>query len=80
MPAITVKNIPPGLYEKLRKSARDHRRSINSEIIICIETVLESGAMKADDILRGAALIRERTSHYHLKENELNTAKKKGRK
>ena len=80
MPAITVKNIPPGLYEKLRQSARDHRRSINSEIITCIETVLEGGSMKAEEILRGAGLIREKTSQYHLRDRDLAVMKKKGRK
>ena len=33
MPAITVKNIPQELYERIRASAVTHKRSINNEII-----------------------------------------------
>ena len=42
MPAITIKNIPDELYKRLKKDASLHRRSINSEIIYCIEKVLKS--------------------------------------
>ncbi len=37
MHTITVKNIPPEIYRKLKQSAKENRRSINSEIIMCIE-------------------------------------------
>ena len=37
MATITVKNIPDDLYERLKQAARAHRRSINSEVIVCIE-------------------------------------------
>ncbi len=37
MPAITVKNIPEPLYKKLKEAASAHRRSINSELIYCLE-------------------------------------------
>lgn len=37
MTTITVKNIPDDIYEKLKAKANTNRRSINSEIINCIE-------------------------------------------
>ncbi len=37
MATITVKNIPDDIYEKLKAKANTNRRSINSEIINCIE-------------------------------------------
>ncbi len=40
MPAITVKNIPESLYENIKLSAQIHHRSINSEIIACLEKEL----------------------------------------
>ena len=40
MTTITIKNIPDELYEQLKKSAKTHRRSINSELIQCLEMVL----------------------------------------
>jgi len=38
--SITLKNLPDDLYERLRASAQLHRRSLNSEVIICLERVL----------------------------------------
>ncbi|NQU64060.1 MAG: Arc family DNA-binding protein [SAR324 cluster bacterium] len=40
MPAITVKNIPDTLYENLKLAAQVHHRSMNSEIIACLEKEL----------------------------------------
>jgi len=46
MPTITVKNIPTELYELLKQSAAANRRSINSEILTCIERAVRG--RKAD--------------------------------
>jgi plasmid stability protein len=41
MPAnLTLKNVPDDVYERLRRSAEEHRRSLNSEAIVCLESVL----------------------------------------
>ena len=40
MPAITVKNIPEALYDRLKDAASAHHRSINSELIYCLEQTL----------------------------------------
>ena len=40
MPALTIKNIPDDLYTELKTSADLHRRSINSEVLVCLEHVL----------------------------------------
>ena len=42
MATITVKNIPEDLYEKLKGTAKSHRRSINNEVIYCIENTIRS--------------------------------------
>ena len=42
MPTLTVKNIPDALYERLKQSAAEHRRSLNSEILVCLERALVS--------------------------------------
>ena len=47
MPAITVKNIPDALYERLKASASAHHRSINSELIHCLEQALLPKRMSA---------------------------------
>jgi len=37
---VTFKNIPDDLYEKLKEAAAAHHRSINSELINCLESIL----------------------------------------
>lgn len=40
MATLTIKNVPDELYEQLKYCARAHRRSINSETIVCLERAL----------------------------------------
>jgi antitoxin FitA len=37
---ITLKNIPDEIYASLKTSAQVHHRSLNSEVIACLERVL----------------------------------------
>ena len=37
---LTLKNIPDAVYERLKASAQSHRRSLNSEAIVCLEAAL----------------------------------------
>ena len=37
---LTLKNIPDEVYERLKAAAGLHRRSLNSEAIVCLESVL----------------------------------------
>ena len=37
---LTLKNIPDSVYERLKAAAELHRRSMNSEAIVCLEAVL----------------------------------------
>lgn len=55
--SITLKNIPDDIYDSLRSAAQAHHRSLNSEIIACLERVLmptkttnEAHLAKARDI------------------------------
>ena len=41
MATITLKNIPDEIYSQLKKTAQRHRRSLNSEIIVCLERSLQ---------------------------------------
>ena len=38
--SVTLKNIPDAVYERLKAAAELHRRSLNSEAIVCLESVL----------------------------------------
>jgi len=79
MHTITVKNIPPDLYERLKQVARANRRSINSEIIVCIERALRVQEVNAQAIIASARKLREKTAHYIITDDEFNRAKSEGR-
>ena len=40
MATITLKNVPDALHERLKASAERHRRSMNSEALVCLEQAL----------------------------------------
>ena len=42
MPALTIKGIPDEVYRKLKAAAGRHRRSLNSEAIVCLEQSLSA--------------------------------------
>ena len=79
MPTITVKNIPVGLYDGLKQLAAANRRSINSEVIACIEQAICSRKLDPDTLLANARALREKTSDYKISDEEFNQAKSAGR-
>lgn len=79
MTTFTVKNIPPDLYKKLKKSADMNRRSINSEIIVCIEKSVESKAIDSDRLLIKARKLRSHTANHPITNQELTQIKDVGR-
>ena len=79
MPTITLKNIPPDLYDLLKQSAAANRRSINSEILTCIEQAVRGRKFNPEALLDRARHLRQKTKDHPLTENELRTAKQMGR-
>ena len=79
MPSITVKNIPPEMYERLKQHAEANHRSLNSEIIACIEQVVASPQIEPEMFLQKARMLREQTQHYLITGDEFNQAKQDGR-
>lgn len=55
MPNLTVKNIPDELYVRLKEVARTHHRSMNSEIIYCVERTLGTHRVDISEHLASAA-------------------------
>lgn len=79
MPALTIKNIPDDLYDRLKEAARVHRRSLNGEILYCVERVLIPYKIDVSDHLTTARNLREKTAAYKLTDELLDSAKNKGR-
>ena len=79
MTAITIKNIPPELYERLKRLALSNRRSLNREIIACLEQAVTSQPIEPEELIRRARLLREQTAPYRLNDDEFNRLKQSGR-
>ncbi len=79
MPAITIKNIPDNLYSQLKQSAEAHHRSINSELIVCLEKVLTPQKTDKDQLLMNARTMREKLKGLKVTEEDLTNAKAEGR-
>jgi plasmid stability protein len=79
MPALTVKNIPDDLYSQLKQAAQAHRRSLNSEILYCVEKSLGTHKIDISEHLAAARALREKTAAHPLSDDEIDTAKHEGR-
>jgi hypothetical protein len=79
MPTLTLKNIPDDLYEQLKEYARINRRSVNSEIILCIEKTIRNNRINPEIVLTKARNLREATSQYAITDEEFDRAKTAGR-
>jgi plasmid stability protein len=79
MPTITVKNIPEDLYAELKRAAALNRRSVNSEIIVCIEKAVRSHRVSPGTVLAEARRLREQTAQYRISDDAFNQAKAAGR-
>ena len=55
---LTLKNIPDAVYERLKAAAALHRRSLNSEAIVCLETVLAADRLAPGERLARARALR----------------------
>ncbi|MBW2340165.1 MAG: Arc family DNA-binding protein [Deltaproteobacteria bacterium] len=79
MATVTVKNIPDELYKRLKTVAEINRRSINSEIIVCIENAVTSRRINPDEVLENARRLRQLAVGHRISDEEFNQAKAEGR-
>ena len=79
MPAITLKNIPDSLYAQLKTAARLHHRSLNSEILYCVERTLGTHKINVSEHIEMARTLRAKTLRHNLTDQELNDFKNEGR-
>jgi antitoxin FitA len=79
MATITVKNIPDELYEQLRESASANHRSINGEIIACIERSVGSPRIDVEAVLARADQLRKLWKGPPITDDAFNEAKRAGR-
>ena len=76
---LTLKNIPEDVYRRLKLSAETHRRSLNSEAIVCLESVLRPNRMPPSERLARARALRGQLPKADFKPRDIDTAKRQGR-
>ena len=76
---LTLKNIPDDLYERLKESAAVHRRSLNSEAIVCLESVLLSGRVEPAERLARARALRAALPKGRFRARDIDALKREGR-
>jgi len=79
MPTLTIKGLPDPLYRRLKQQAEAHRRSLNGEIIVCLERALGAARPEPRSWLAQARVLRERLQGRPLSDRQLRTARRAGR-
>jgi plasmid stability protein len=76
---LTLKNIPDTVYERLKMSAEAHRRSLNSEAIVCLESVLLLNQLTVNDRLARARALRATLPKGIFQTEDISAYKQEGR-
>jgi antitoxin FitA len=76
---LTLKNIPDDLYARLKQVAELHHRSLNSEVIVCLESVLQPQKTTAPERLRRIRNLRASLPQKGFRPRDIAAAVKQGR-
>ena len=79
MATLAIKGMPDDLYDLLKQRAKAHRRSINAEVIRCIELAVRSQRIDPDAFLARVALLRDSTNYPELTDKALEQYRSEGR-
>ena len=76
---LTLKNIPDEVYAQLKFAAAAHRRSLNSEAIVCLEAVLLPTKVTPGERLERARVLRKGLRSGNFPARDIDTLKRQGR-
>ena len=76
---LTLKNIPDEVYDRLKTSAESHRRSLNSEAIVCLESVLLPGRTPPSERLARIRALRSKYPKVKFRAKDIDAMKREGR-
>ena len=79
MATVTVKNIPDDLYADLKQAAQRNHRSINSEIIVCVEQALRSQRIPVETVSARTPRVWQLANGHVITDAEVTEAKRAGR-
>ncbi len=76
---VNCRLIPDDLYEQLKQAANAHHRSVNSELIHCLEKTYKPTRLSAAELAYRAGELRRRVAINQLDIDEITAAKNQGR-
>jgi len=76
---LTIKNVPDKLVRKLKTQASQHHRSLNLEVISCLEAATGAAPIDPDALLATARAIRIVPKGLRLSDRLLKQIKNAGR-
>ena len=76
---ITLKNVPRNVHERIKKRAERNRRSLNLEILACLESILGIRESAADELLANIEKAQQGL-HFKATRREVRDAQIEGRK
>ncbi|GAA4332964.1 hypothetical protein GCM10023165_07810 [Variovorax defluvii] len=76
---LTLKNIPDAVYDRLKLSAEAHRRSMNSEAIVCLEAALRLDKVAPAERLARARQLRAVLPKSKFRARDIDALKREGR-
>lgn len=76
---LTLKNIPDSVYLRLKATAELHRRSMNSEAIVCLEAVLLPTRVATAERLARARELRSALQPLKFLARDIDAFKRDGR-
>ncbi|MGA3171340.1 MAG: plasmid stability protein [Chthoniobacteraceae bacterium] len=76
---ITLKNVPAELHAALKRRARLHKRSLNQEAILCLDSALGRGPRDPDTMLAGIRTLRSRVPLQPVDLAWIGNARRQGR-
>ena len=79
MSNLTIKNVPPTVVRRLKAQASRHRRSLNLEVITCLESATQSTSSDVDSLLARIRRVRQPLRHTRLTDRLINRLKTHGR-
>lgn len=76
---LTLKNIPDDVYARLKIAAETHRRSMNSEAIVCLEAMLLPDKVAPTERLARARALRDTLPQGKFRARDIDALKREGR-
>jgi antitoxin FitA len=76
---LTLKNIPDEVYDRLKLSAEANRRSMNSEVLVCLEAALLPSRVATSERLARARALRGTLPKGRFHARDIDTMKRSGR-